>query len=84
MQKQAFFPAELLHDVPHLTMTGTTCLHVEQHHGMIGYQPDEVVFRTGCGLLTVLGSSLQVKRYTASDAELCGQIDAVSIRKDER
>ena len=84
MQRHAFFPPELIHDVPHLTMTGSTGLHVEQHRGLIGYQPEEIVFRTGCGLLTVLGSDLQVLRYTASEADLSGRIDAVSIRSDAR
>ena len=59
---------------------------VEQHKGLIAYQPEEVVFRTASGLLTIRGSGLRFKRYTAGEALVTGRIEGISMtgRGDER
>jgi len=83
MQKEAFFPAELWQDLPHITLTGGQLLHIEQHHGMVSYQPNQIVFDTSRGMLTVMGESLHVRKYTSTEAQLVGQIDAVLLKEQE-
>ena len=80
----AFFPKELIHDIPYITLTGNSDLHIEQHRGMISYQPDDIIFETGCGLMKITGEQLVVIRYTASEAWLHGQIDAVIMKESGR
>ena len=83
MQRERFFPAELIRDLPHVPLTGDQMLSIEQHHGMVSYQPDCIMFRTSAGDLTVMGSDLSVSRYTECEAVLTGQISAVRFREAE-
>ncbi len=85
MQNAPLFPREVTSDVPRMTLTGQELLHVEQHRGLVGYQPEEILFRTGCGMLRVAGQGLRFRMYTAGEAIITGQIDSVGIgKKGER
>ncbi|MGN0747933.1 MAG: YabP/YqfC family sporulation protein [Aristaeellaceae bacterium] len=64
-----------------MTLTGGESVYVEQHKGLMAYQPEEMVFRTGCGRLHIAGSELRLKRYTACDAEISGQIAGIAMEK---
>ncbi len=78
MKTHELFPREVTSDVPHLTLTGMEKLHVEQHRGVVGYQPQEIVLRTSCGLLRITGSDLLFRTYTAAEAVIMGQISRIS------
>ena len=84
--REGWFPREVVSDVPRVTATGNETVLVEQHKGLIAYQPEEVVFRTASGLLTIRGSGLRFKRYTAGEAFVTGCIEGISMtgRGDER
>lgn len=82
MRMAELFPREVVSDVPRVALVGGTNLHVEQHHGLIAYQPEEVVFRTGAGTLRVTGSGLRFRLYSATEAELIGSIDGVTLDKE--
>ena len=77
MQKEAFFPAELWQDLPHITLTGGQLLHIEQHHGMVSYQPNQIVFDTSRGMLTVManrctcGNTRRPRRSWSDRSTLC-------------
>lgn len=77
--KDSLFPKEVTSDVPRLTLTGVERLHVEQHRGLVAYQPDEVIFRTACGLLRVTGGNLRFRLYTAKEAVVVGSIGGVGL-----
>lgn len=76
------FPQEVISHVPRITLTGTGRLQVEQHQGLIGYQQEEVLFRTVCGMLRVTGSALHFQAYSAGDALLVGRIDSVTLEEE--
>lgn len=76
------FPREVVSHVPRITLTGTGRLQVEQHQGLIGYQQEEVLFRTACGTLRVTGGALRFQAYTAGDALLVGRIDSVTLEAE--
>ena len=69
-----FFPREVTSNVPRITLTGHERLHVEQHRGLIAYQPDEIVFAVNpftalvAGLLGLPGIALKAV-LTPSNAE---------------
>lgn len=76
------FPQEVISHVPRITLTGTGKLQVEQHQGLIGYQQEEVLFRTVCGTLRVTGNALHFQAYSAGDALLVGRIDSVTLEEE--
>lgn len=76
---EGLFPQEVVKDVPRVTLTGNDQVHVEQHKGLAAYRPEEVIFRTACGTLCIGGSELRLKRYTACEALVTGQVSSVSI-----
>lgn len=78
---EGLLPAEVVRDVPRVTMTGSDSVYVEQHKGLVAYQPEEVVFRTASGTLRIDGSELRLKRYTACDAMITGQMKNIAIEK---
>ncbi|MGN0970797.1 MAG: YabP/YqfC family sporulation protein [Aristaeellaceae bacterium] len=78
---EGLFPAEVVKDVPRVTLTGSEHVYVEQHRGLLAYQPEEVVFRTGCGMLRIAGGELRLKRYTACEAEITGRVDGIAVEK---
>lgn len=79
MDKGELFPKEVVSDAPRVTLTGAERVQVEQHKGLIAYQPEEVVFRVAMGRLTVRGEGLRFRLYTAGEAVLTGRIDGVSL-----
>lgn len=79
MSEQELFPREVTTDVPCVTLTGREKLHVEQHRGLVAYQPDEICFRTACGLLRVTGTGLRFSMYTGAEAIIGGQITGVAF-----
>jgi len=78
MAAQELFPKEVTTGVPHLTLTGMEKLHVEQHRGVVGYQPEEIVLRTSCGLIRVRGNNLLFRLYTGTEAVITGKITGIS------
>lgn len=79
MPEQEIFPREVISNVPRITLTGNERLHLEQHRGLIAYQPDGASFRTSAGLLRVSGAGLRFRLYTSGEAVITGRIDSVSI-----
>lgn len=77
--RERWFPQEVVSDVPRVTATGNETVLVEQHKGLMAYQPEEVVFRTASGLLTIRGSGLRFKHYTAGEALVTGCIEGISM-----
>lgn len=80
--QQELFPKEVTGRVPRITMTGDELLQVEQHKGLIGYQPEEICFRTVCGTLRVTGEGLRFRRYASEEAVIAGHIRKVSIEPE--
>lgn len=78
------FPQEVVSDVPRVTLTGDSEAHVEQHHGLIAYQPEEVAFRTGTGVLKIRGAGLRFRLYSVGEAVLTGRIDSVLLDGGKR
>ena len=84
MDKGALFPKEVVSDTPRVTLTGSERVHVEQHKGLMAYQPEEVVFRVASGRLTVSGRELRFKLYTSNEAILAGRVDGIAMAGGER
>lgn len=79
MREEGFFPLELTSDLPKITMLGSHQVRIEQHKGLVVYQEDEVALQTAAGLLKLHGKNLSFAMYTAGEALITGQIDAISL-----
>lgn len=77
------FPREVTSNVPRITLTGHERLHVEQHKGLIDYEPENIVLRTSCGLMRVAGAGMSFSLYTAGEALITGRIDSVAFQQKE-
>ena len=77
--QQGIFPKEVTSNVPLITLTGHEQLHIEQHQGLVGYQQEEVLFRTACGVLRVTGGGLHFQAYSSMEALLAGRIESVIL-----
>lgn len=82
MKLKDLFPAEIVTNVPRITMTGNELIQVEQHRGLITCLEDEVAFKTSLGVLSVKGKGLQFRHYSAQDAAITGEIMDVCLRED--
>lgn len=82
MQKE-LFPREVVANVPRVTLTGRERLHVEQHRGLIDYEPEHIVLRTSCGLIRIAGAGMYFSLYSAGEALITGRIDSVSFQHQE-
>lgn len=82
MPEHELFPREVTTNVPCITLTGRERLHVEQHRGLIAYQPQEICLRTACGLLKVTGDGLCFRMYTGAEAIVSGKIESVSFAEE--
>ena len=81
--REDLFPKEVISNVPRITLTGHELLHIEQHRGLIDYGPDNIVFRTSCGLIRICGAGMYFSLYTADEARILGQIDSVCFEHRE-
>ncbi|MBQ7848702.1 MAG: YabP/YqfC family sporulation protein [Clostridia bacterium] len=81
MSEQELFPREVTTDVPCVTLTGREKLHVEQHQGLLSYQPDEICFQTSSGMLSISGSDLSFRMYTKKEAIIGGSITGITVLK---
>lgn len=77
------FPREVILNVPRITLTGHERLHIEQHRGLIDYDPENIVLRTSCGLMRIAGAGMHFSLYSAGEALITGRIDSVSFQQKE-
>lgn len=77
--QQEIFPKEVTSSVPLITLTGHEHLHIEQHRGLIDYEPENIVMRSTCGMIRIAGAGMLFKLYTAAEAVIVGRIDSVAF-----
>lgn len=78
------FPREVTSKVPLVTLTGRELLHVEQHRGLVDYEPENIVLRTVSGLMRVGGAGMIFRLYNAQEAIIAGRIDSVVFGQEAR
>jgi sporulation protein YqfC len=83
MMQQGFFPKEVTSNVPLITLTGHEQLHIEQHQGLVDYEPENIVLRSACGLIRIAGAGMVFRLYTAAEAVIAGRIDCVAFAHQE-
>lgn len=71
--------------LPGMTVTelaGDSRVLVEGHRGVTEYSTQRVTVKVGYGALSVLGRGLQLRQMSRERLVICGQIDALELRRD--
>lgn len=77
--RQGSFPKEVISNVPLITLTGHEQLHIEQHQGLVDYEPENIMIRSACGLIRIAGAGMLFKLYTTAEAIIVGRVDCVEF-----
>lgn len=72
-------PPETLRAVPLIRLHGGYCILIENHRGMIAYDPASVCIKTKTGMLRVSGERLCISCMTQKTLELRGCIQKVEL-----
>lgn len=81
--QQGIIPKEVTSNVPLITLTSHEQLHIEQHQGLVDYEPDNIVLRSACGLIRIAGAGMVFRLYTSAEAIIVGRIDGVAFAHGE-
>lgn len=72
-------PADVMLDLPKLTMIGRQKLLLENHRGIIEYGLTKVRVKTTAGLLTILGEELVLKNLKPDEMLVEGKISSLTL-----
>jgi len=78
--KEADLPQELIFGWPRSVLVGDEKLIVEQHQGIYACSEQEIILKTGCGLLVISGERLSLSRYDRDGMVVLGKIEKLSYR----
>ena len=86
LEKQAArldLPANLLSRAIQMDITDGNRVHVENHSGLLEYEPDCICIN-GCGMaVCVRGRNLQIRAMTQSEISITGQVDSVAFQRED-
>lgn len=71
-------PAEIISDIPKITVTGFERLVIENYKSIVQYERDTVRINTVGGLIKIAGGELDIKWVTDEMLEICGKIENIS------
>ena len=74
MRLNGMLPAEATSGAMRVVLTAQSALLVEQHQGILSFDPSCIRLRTKNGYLTIDGQNLALSSYGAQDAAITGQI----------
>lgn len=77
-------PGDLVLDVPRLTVVGALQLTVENHRGLVEYQPDRVSIAVAPGRIRVEGEDLEIGIVAAQEVTVLGRLRQITFLRDER
>ena len=78
--KHADVPQELIFGWPRSVLLGDEKLIVEQHQGIFACTEQEIVLKTGCGLMVITGNKLSISRFDGDGLVVFGHIEKLSYR----
>lgn len=70
-------PGEITLDLPRVVLVGRLQVEVENHRGLISYEPHEVVVGVAGGQLYVGGADLTIREVTGEAIRILGRVDAL-------
>jgi sporulation protein YqfC len=81
--KLMHLPGDALLDVPRLTWVGVNQLHIENHTGIIHFEPSKLTVQTPVGQLKLVGEQLELILMTRDELFVVGTIVACTYVMNE-
>ena len=72
-------PADLVLNVPRITLTGREDLLSENHRGIMECQPQRMRINLARGYLEITGQSLQIRSLCAEEIQLAGTVEQMTF-----
>lgn len=77
-------PSDLLIDVPRVTVVGGLQVTVENHRGLVSYQPEQVSIAVAGGIVRIAGEDLEIGVIQAHEVTVTGRIHDVTFAEDPK
>jgi sporulation protein YqfC len=74
-------PKDVVYDLPKITMVGDVQLYIENHRGIIEYNPDSVRVSVSLGEIEINGKDLVIRVITRDEIHLDGTVRAVRCKR---
>ena len=75
---------EPLPGVPLVEIAGANRVLIEQHKGVLLYEPKRICVRTGTGEIDICGENLMLTQMSGSQVVITGKISAVELQNRRR
>ena len=72
-------PEDVILDLTRVTVTGNVQLMMENHRGILVYNPERICIRTQQGETVITGTGLKVDSLFASEILITGKIDGIQF-----
>ncbi len=72
-------PADLVLNVPRITLTGREDLLIENHRGIMECQPQRMRINLARGYLEITGQSLQMRALCAEEIQVAGTVEQMTF-----
>lgn len=71
-------PKDIILDVAKVTLIGDSSITIENHKGILEYNEDQIRVNTGCGIVTINGTNLNIKSILQEEITITGGIRSIS------
>lgn len=75
-------PADIVLDLPKITIIGRVQVYLENHRGLVAYEPGEVKIRSTIGLIVITGQGLKIASAAPEAVVIDGRLDGLYIEKE--
>ena len=73
-------PRDLVMDIPKLTLVGRNELYLENHRGIIQYNPQLLRINLSRGFLEIEGQDMEIRALMPAELYISGEIKSVRFR----
>jgi len=73
-------PADVVLNLPRITITGSLHMLIENHQGIIAYEPEKIRIRTRQGETVITGTGLKIDSLFAGEVRINGRISGIEFR----
>lgn len=72
-------PEDVVLDLTRITITGNTQFLMENHKGILAYEPERISLRTDQGETVITGKNLKIDSLFASEIMITGSINGIQF-----
>lgn len=81
MAKMLELPSDVVLNMPKTTLIGGVQVFIENHAGLLAYEPGEIRIRTVQGEIVITGTGLQIGSILPRELIVDGRISHIELRR---